>query len=498
MTTTLPPHPSRAEGKAARGLDRRTFVGAALAGGPAMIVATTAADATETEPEAVDVAVVGAGFAGLAAALRVAASGRRVKVLEARDRVGGRVVNHPIGNGRVVEAGGQFVGPTQDRMLALAREHGVETYPAHDTGETVMVVDGKRTVGALPDEAMDEYRALVERLDAMAAEVPVAAPWTAARATELDSQTFQTWIDENVRHPLTKAMFNSSLVIWGASPRDVSMLFVLFYIAAAGNETTPGSLARLIDVRDGAQQWRLKGGSQLVAERMAAALGDRLQLSSPVRKIRWQDERRVEIDSDRLRLVATRVIVATPPALAAGIRFAPELPTLRNQLFQRFPMGSLIKATAMYDTPFWRAAGLSGMSANVGLPVANTFDNTLPDGGPGILLGFVGGPDARAWAGLDAAERRAQALASFAAVFGEAALAPIDYFEQDWPADPWARGGPVAFGAPGVLLDYGATIREPIGPIHWAGTETATYWNGYMEGAVRSGERAADAVLASL
>jgi monoamine oxidase len=187
--------------------------------------------------------------------------------------------------------------------------------------------------------------------------------------------------------------------------------------------------------------------------------------------------------------------VTVPPPLAVEIRYEPVLPTMRYQLLQRMPMGSLMKAEAIYDRPFWRDDGLSGQALLGAGPVCSAFDNTLPSGHPGIYLGFIGGEPARSWTVRPVDERRAAVLSNFASVVGDGALNPTDYFEMDWPSEQWSRGGPVAYAPPGVLLDYRNTIREPVGPIHWAGTETATFWNGYMEGAVRSGERAASEVL---
>ncbi len=446
----------------------------------------------------VDVVVVGAGFAGLSAARAITNAGRSVQVLEARDRVGGLVLNHPLGDGQVVEAGGQFIGPTQDRMAVLAREFSVDTYPTYNQGHAVAVIGGQQVAGGRDSAIMREYAGLLARLNAMAGDVPVDAPWRAARAREWDAQTLQTWLEANTDMPEAMLLFSSLAKLWGAEPRDVSLLFALFYIAAAGNETTPGTLNRLLDVRDGAQDLRFVGGSQLLAQRMADALGARVLLSTPVRAIERWSGGGVRVAADGYTVEAQRVIVAIPPALAAEIHYEPQLPTMRAQLFQRLPMGSAMKAEAVYDRPFWRYAGLSGQSLIGGGPIRLTFDNTPPSGRPGIFLGFIGGEHARPWSTRPAGDRRAAVLRSFASVVGDQALNPIDYFEVDWPSEQWSRGGPVAYAGPGVLLDYGSTIREPVGPIHWAGTQTATYWNGYMEGAVRSGERAANEALSLL
>ena len=231
--------------------------------------------------------------------------------------------------------------------------------------------------------------------------------------------------------------------------------------------------------------------------RSPQALGNRVFLANPVREIRLT-KRHARVVTDSRVFDAKRVIVAVPPALAAAIHYEPKLPTRRAQLLQRMPMGSLMKIEAIYERPFWRHAGLSGISLLEDGPVRSTFDNTPPSGHPGVILGFVGGSHSRSWPLRDPGERRAAVLANLASVVGPKALHPIDYFEVDWPGEEWSRGGPVAFLPPGVLLDFGSALREPVDRIHWAGTETATFWNGYMEGAAQSGARAAKEVIALL
>ena len=206
----------------------------------------------------------------------------------------------------------------------------------------------------------------------------------------------------------------------------------------------------------------------------------------------------VDVVSDRYVNRARRVIVALPPALAGRIQYEPALPALRDGLTQRMPQGHLVKVQAIYERPFWRADGLNGTSISDVGPCNVTFDSSPRSGSPGALLGFVGGDEARRFARLSAPERRRAALASLARAFGPRALEPIDYLEADWASDPYSRGCPVGIAPPGVLTTYGAALREPVGRIHWAGTETSTYWNGYMDGAVRSGERAAREVLQAL
>jgi monoamine oxidase len=271
----------------------------------------------------------------------------------------------------------------------------------------------------------------------------------------------------------------------------MSLLHVAFYLRSAG------SFELLTDVEGGAQQDRFVGGSQLVAIRGAEQLGDRVVLEAPVERVE-HGPAGVAVGAGARTFGARRAILAVPPPLTARIAFEPALPPARTQLAQRMTMGWLVKATATYEEPFWRADGLSGEAVSEEGPIALAFDNTPPEGSPGALVGFVGGRDARAFSRLGASERRNAVLESFAAVFGPRARAAERYLEQDWGADRWSGGGPVGNFATGGWTASGPALREPVGPLHWAGTETATRWAGYIDGAVRSGERAADEVLAAL
>jgi monoamine oxidase len=203
----------------------------------------------------------------------------------------------------------------------------------------------------------------------------------------------------------------------------------------------------------------------------------------------------VRVESDRYTVRAKRVIVAIPPVLAGRIDYQPLLPSDRDQLTQHVPMGTLIKAAAVYDKAFWRDQGLNGTAVSMVGPVNATFDDSPPNGKPGVIFGFIGGDEARAHKRLSMAERRARVLNQYADFFGPEAKNAIDYFESDWSNEEWTRGCPVAGYAPGTLSSFGEALRRPCDRIHWAGTETSGYWNGYMDGAVRSGERAAREVL---
>jgi monoamine oxidase len=444
------------------------------------------------------VVVIGAGLAGLAAARRLKARDVSVIVVEARDRVGGRVHNHDIGEGKVVEVGGQWIGPTQDRLAALAKELGVDTFPTYGQGENVMEYGGslRRYSGPIarinPLVLIDVERAQ-RRLNRLARAVPLDAPWEAPNAARLDGQTLATWMRRNLATKPGRMLLELGVeAVWAAQPEDMSLLHVLFYIHSAG------SLEMLFGTEGGAQQDRFVGGSQRVPIRMAEELGEeRLVLGAPVRRIEHsQDGVTVHADGNELR--GRRAIVAVAPTLAARIAYDPPLPGYRDQLTQRMPLGTVAKCMAIYDEPFWRAEGLSGQGTSERGPVRLTFDNSPPDGSPGVLLGFLEGRRARALGRLPEEERRTAVIDCFTRLFGPRAATPDAYVERLWAEEEWTRGCYGCHMPTGAWTNYGPALHPPLGSLHWGGAEYAHVWNGYMEGAVRSGEAAATEVVDAL
>jgi monoamine oxidase len=488
-----------------KGITRRRLIGTAATGAAMAALPASALAANTGSIRNTDVVVVGGGLAGLTAARRITERHRGVTLLEARDRVGGRVYSQAITSGGYAEMGGMFTGPTQDRIQALATEVGVGTYATYNTGNNVFWASGRRSeypsdgpTGTAPTDpvVLPDIVATVELLDQMATGFPVDAPWSSLNAEAWDRQTLDTWLREHTSgsDEFMAVASAATEAIFGCEPRDLSLLFTVFYIAASGNEQTQGTFERNFNTGGGAQESRFVGGAQKIALEVARRLGQRIVLNAPVRRIEHSSDG-VTVYADGLTVRGRDVIVAIPPTLAGRIEYDPPLPPLRDQLTQHMPQGSLMKFEAVYDTPFWRANGQTGQAVSENGPIKVTFDGSPQDGSIGVLLGFIGGHEARTWQDRTAEERRAAALQNLANYFGNQALNPREVIEFNWSAEIWNRGCPVAIPGPGTLVDFGTALRAPVGRIHWAGTETSTFWNGYMDGAVRSGERAADEVL---
>jgi monoamine oxidase len=447
-----------------------------------------------------DAIVVGAGVAGLTAADRLVAAGRDVVVLEARDRVGGRTltVDVPGVPGLRVDSGGQWVGPAQHALLAELKRFGLTTIDQSGGGEDLVSFGGRprRYTGSTPKLGLlpvVDVGIALQRFEKLAAGVDLDHPWATPDADRLDGQTFESWILRHCRTKKGREFFRICCeAVFATEAANLSLLHALFYSHSGGG------LEHLISTEGGAQHARVDGGMQQVAEHLAAGLGDRVRLEEPVTGIAV-DGTGVRATTERGTYEAARVIVAIPPTLAGRLRFDPVMPSTRDALTQRIPQGSVIKCQAVYDRPFWRDAGLSGEAVGDTAPVKVIFDGTpRGDGSPGVLTSFIEAADAIRLSAAKPEERHAEVLDVLAGYFGDDARRPIAFVERDWSAEPWTRGCYGAHLPPGAWTQVGAALREPVGPIHWAGTETAERWCGYIDGAITSGERAADEVDAVL
>ena len=439
------------------------------------------------EVRTADVIVVGAGASGLKAALDIVEQGRSVIVLEAKDRVGGRLKSTTVA-GRYGDLGGQWVGAGHDLLIAEAERHGVAVYPQYDAGKTVMQMFGKLVtftgvVPKLPPVALVELLFLQRRWDREMKTVPAETPWTAPWADEWDAQTLESWIMRNLR---TRAAREFARLVprgaWAAEARQVSYLWFLDALRSAGG------LDYLMGVRNGALDAKFAGGMHQIAAAMAKDLGERIVLGAPVERI-VQDDAGVRVFTRAGVFAARHLIVAVPPAGAARIAFDPPLPAARDGLHQRTPMGAIIKIIVAYREPFWRTLGFSGQVATDDDVVGLVLDDTA-DGGVPALLCFIEGRHALEMSAAGRDVRRQKVIASLVRFFGPQAAEPVAYEDNDWLTEPFTHGY-VGHMGPGVMTRFGHALREPCGRIHWASSETSTEWAGYIEGALRSGARAA-------
>ena len=444
----------------------------------------------------VDVVVVGAGFAGMCAARALLAKGRRVEVLDARDRVGGRVKAGKIA-GVTVDLGGQWVGAKHTRLSALLAEHGIAKAEQYLEGQSLTELNGRRfrgpgddvSLGKATDAAM--ARAL-ERVANLTSEVPLEDPWNAPKAREWDRMTVEEWIRSQTRDPGARAMLRLMVEgLYTAEPDQVSLLFFLSYVKSGGR------LEDLWNTKDAAQAYVVPGSLHQLAGRMGAELHDVLELEAPVASIA-QDARGATVLAPSGSWRAERVIVTVPLPLSARIAYEPALPPARDALAQRSPMGSVIKYFVAYREPFWRRRGWSGEVTTDRPPTSGFYDASPPDASVGLLVGFIEGDDAIALTGRPSDERRGLIVRRVADLLGPEGAGAVDYVDADWPAEAWTRGCYGAFMGPGTLTTLGPSLRAPVGRVHWAGTETSPVWSGYIEGAIRSGERAAAEVNALL
>ena len=441
--------------------------------------------------------IIGAGFAGLTAARTLLASGDDdFIILEARDRVGGRTKPGRLRD-LTIDLGGMWMAPTQNQLKFLAASYKVRTYPTHLAGDAIFRIDGKECRSKR--EKLDNllgvrggiaYLIARRKLHRLMKPLDCEQPWKHPEAARLDAMTVEQWIDANVRHRLLRAAFRTVCsTVLCAETSQVSLLFFLHYLKSGGGLDT-----LISSDTGGAQNLMFHGGIHQLSVLIAAELGDKVRLNSPVDHVLWS-ENEVAVQSTGKTWIAQNLIMAIPPTLLSRIAFTPALPQRKRALHDRLTMGSSIKFWVMYTTPFWREMGLNGSILRDDTPATPIMDVSPPGQSAGVLVGFFDGDHALHYADLPSSAREAAVIATIAEHFGPRALTPIVYLDHVWSAEEWSGGCYGAFAPPGVLSRFGPFLRTSFGPLHWAGTETSSVWTGYIEGAIRSGQRAAREVI---
>ncbi|KAL9562619.1 hypothetical protein ACKAV7_013183 [Fusarium commune] len=475
------------------------------------MTASTSSPPTQWTYEPVDVAIVGGGLSGLAAAKDLVSAGKSVLVLEARDRVGGKVYDVEVkdGNGHKVEAGAEFVCKKHKRILTLASELGIKTFPTYIEGDMLMWIpnqgrllyDPVKTQGMPPlsEEDIAILADITVQVNDMASEIDVHQPWTHPKAKEWDRLTLSSWLDGFARDGVARGVIDmTNRAIMSAEGEDVSLLSAVINVARTGDPETKGRMQMLTNVKNGSLEDRIEGGPQNIAIKLAERLGsDRVRLQAPVRQI-LQNDAGYLVVGDSFRVQAHKVIIAIPPTLAGRIVYQPPLPAARDQLCQRVPMGSIGKVIAIYKTPFWRDQALSGEVASLEGVSQSTFDSSPPDASFGAMMGFLEANEMRRLDGCSEEEIFAVVTEDFVRYFGPKAREVQSWVLQRWDNEEFSRGGHTGLFPPNVWTQFGPALTKPVGGIYFAGTEASSYWAGFMEGAVIAGEAAAKKILESL
>lgn len=454
-----------------------------------------------------DVVILGAGLSGLSAATELSRLGHSVAVVEARDRVGGRTFTihvdkddsgKPLEKPVAIDLGGQWVGATHATLRSLLAEFRIETSPQPDEGEHILYVLGKRymyngNISTLNLRGIAGLDEAIEELDQMALTLPEDAPYTARYAPDWDRVSMEAWVQDRLSDKQANGTARQILewavrCIFSCEPSQISLLYFLWFLRTAGG------YSRLSDIRGGAQQDRICGGSQQISEKLAMKLGkSKISLGDPVVVVEHSASAVTCTMASGAKFVAKYCIIAMAPAMANNIRYSPPMPVNRRQLMMRMPQGSCIKCIVGYERNWWKEKGLSAECLSDKEPIFLTYDDTTPEGKPAII-GFIVGDAAVRWGARPQSERKAAVIAFLVDTFGAEAGKYDLYLDKGWADEEFSGGCYISLMPPGVLSNYGAALREPVGRIHFAGTETSTVNTGYMDGACVSGYREAKLV----
>lgn len=451
-----------------------------------------------------DVVVVGGGISGLRTGVLLKQHNKKVVVLEANDRVGGRTKGQIIKNQNIqYDIGGQWIGPTQDRMYRILEEYSLQTMPQTENGYSYQYL--RNTVsksrskdfdipGSIPIIQLPLLGVAVLYIDHLAKQVPVDCPWNAKRAEEWDSYSIETWMRSSWWAPTKSVKSTVEIICWcvlATEPSRVSFLWFLWFVNQAGG------LMKLILTKDGAQQDRIIGGAVQVSQKMAEELENCVMTSSPVTKIQQFENKCKVILENGKHFICKKVVIACSPAMSRRITFSPVLPGCSDALMQGHLMGHVIKVIIFYDSPFWIEKGYSGLGVS-DKNIRLSFDASYPEKSVYALVGFFLGDAALQWCDKTKEDRKQATIEHFSRIFGDEANNPVDYIENNWPLESYIRGAYMSIPPPNILTRVGPAIRTPIGNIHFAGTETATQWSGYMEGGLQAAERVTKEIMDSL
>ena len=457
-------------------------------------------NAHSLSPEPVDVIVVGAGISGLSAASDLEQAGLSVRVLEARSRVGVRTEDGQFASGTSIELGGQWLGPTQTAALELIDKLGLETFEVYDEGRSLLFAEGKYVHGddntfGLGEQAGAAFSELVRLVDSTVTTIDLSSPWSSPEAERLDSMTATQWVEENCPDPTARNFAHTLLAsIFAAETHEYSALHMLFYLASGGG------LHRMMITIGGAQERRVLGGTHQMSERLAERLNGEVWLQSPVKRISQGEgtaRHPVVVTTPGTSHHCKRVIVALPPTLANRLDYEPPLPANRDIAAGQMMPGNVIKYQIEYERPFWRGRGLSGTILSLDHHVSLVYDNCVPTSDRGILVAFVEGRHARQLSELSEQQRAEAVLSDLSAFLGAEAAEPLEILQRNWSEEPYTRGCYGGRFCTGLWTTVGQHLADPCGRIHWAGAETAQIWNGYIDGAIRSGRRAASEIVSA-
>ncbi|KAJ9292079.1 hypothetical protein DTO021C3_519 [Paecilomyces variotii] len=452
---------------------------------------------------AVDVVIIGAGLAGLSAAHDITRAGLSCILLEARDRVGGKTWSQSInGSNAVVDVGAAWINDTnQSRVYALAKRYGAELIEQNTQGSVVLEdFEGKCSsfpYGELPYFDEPTRQKLAEIRDMVEADCQEVDTWK-PQNTSLDALTFEAYLRSRGADDIALA----TATVWtramlGQEPRDISALYFLNYCKSGG-----GLLQMRSDRKHGGQYLRIRQGTQFFAKGLAGSLPEGVVcLSSPVEEVIQPNKDSIQVQSTSGVYSARKVITTVPGPVLKTMTFTPPLPVPKRVYVDSLSYGYYTKAMMEFSSPFWIKKGFCGLVQSFTGPASVIRDTSSPADRKYILTCFMCGEPGRVWAALSPRDRELKLLQQLRSVFDYKVEEEfIQMHTYEWANDEFSGWGcPCTSLGPGVLDTVGGdALREPFDNLHFAGTETAGEWKGYMEGAIRSGERAAAEVVGGL